>query len=177
MTLFLACAAALSTTFTLQSPRLPTSGRDGVGFVSGDAHQRARVQLLKHLSAVYLFYLAYATWRAKAAFVVAAPPAASMGRIVTKALLLNILRPKLTIFFLAFLPQFITYDSVTPLRQLLTLSSVFMAMAYAVFVLYGRLAHAFRRLVLDSPRVQVWLRRSFAAAFAGLGVDLALTED
>src|SRR4051812_25705926 len=91
-------------------------------------------------------------------------------------LLLNILNPKLTLFFLAFLPQFIAHDGSAPLLQLLMLSGVFMAMTFGVFVLYGLLAHAFRQAVIDSPRVQAWLRRSFAAAFAGLAIDLALSD-
>ena len=104
------------------------------------------------------------------------PLQATAGSLVTKALLLNILNPKLTIFFLAFLPQFIARDTPTPLLQLLMLSGVFMAMTFAVFVIYGLLANAFRKMVIESPRVQAWLRRSFAAAFAGLAVNLAFSE-
>jgi threonine/homoserine/homoserine lactone efflux protein len=96
--------------------------------------------------------------------------------IVVKAILLNILNPKLTIFFLAFLPQFVEPGASSPLAQLLVLSGVFMGMTLTVFVVYGLLAHAFRRAVIESPRVQSWLRRGFAATFAGLGVQLAFTE-
>ncbi|BBI50725.1 hypothetical protein HORIV_31460 [Vreelandella olivaria] len=95
---------------------------------------------------------------------------------MSKAFLLNILNPKLTIFFLAFLPQFIATDAQSSLGQLLGLSVIFMAMTFVIFVIYGQLAHAFRTAVIDSPKIQGWLRRSFAAAFAGLGVQLALTE-
>lgn len=95
---------------------------------------------------------------------------------MTKAFLVNILNPKLTIFFLAFLPQFVEPDAAAPLAQLLLLSGIFMAMTFAVFVVYGFLAHAFRKAVIESARVQSWLRRSFAAAFAGLGVNLALSD-
>lgn len=93
-----------------------------------------------------------------------------------KAFLLNILNPKLTIFFLAFLPQFVEPAAGRPLLQLVVLSGVFMAMTFAVFVVYGFVAHAFRRHVVESARVQRWLRYSFAAAFAGLGTRLALSE-
>ena len=89
---------------------------------------------------------------------------------------MNILNPKLTIFFLAFLPQFVEPNAASPLAQLLLLSGIFMAMTFAVFVVYGFLAHAFRKSVIESPRVQSWLRRGFAAAFAGLGVNLALSD-
>lgn len=51
-----------------------------------------------------------------------------------------------------------------------------MAMTFIVFVAYGFLAHAFRTAVVESPRVQAWLRRGFAATFVGLGANLALTE-
>jgi threonine/homoserine/homoserine lactone efflux protein len=90
--------------------------------------------------------------------------------------LLNLLNPKLTIFFLAFLPQFVDPGTASPLGQLFVLSAVFMVMTFAVFVAYGALAHAFRRAVVESSRVQAWVRRGFATIFAGLGVNLALTE-
>jgi threonine/homoserine/homoserine lactone efflux protein len=126
---------------------------------------------------VYLLYLSYATWRDKTAFAVHKTlTKATAGSLVTKAIFLNILNPKLTIFFLAFLPQFIAHDAPAPLLQLLTLSGVFMAMTLTVFVIYGLLANAFRKAVLESPGVQAWLRRSFAAAFAGLAVNLAFSE-
>ena len=135
-------------------------------------------QALKFAGVAYLFYLAWATWRDKAAFAVddQAPVARSAGGIVVKAFLLNILNPKLSIFFLAFLPQFVDAAAPSPLTQLLTLSGVFMAMTFVVFVVYGLLAHAFRKAVIESPRVQAWLRRSFAATFAGLGANLATAE-
>ena len=134
-------------------------------------------QALKYVGAVYLFYLAYATWRDKTAFAVDKTSSQATARkLITKAFLINILNPKLTIFFLAFLPQFIARDAPAPLLQLLTLSGVFMAMTFAVFVVYGYLANAFRRAVIESPRIQAWLRRGFAAAFAGLAVNLAFSE-
>jgi threonine/homoserine/homoserine lactone efflux protein len=82
----------------------------------------------------------------------------------------------LSIFFLAFLPQFVAPDAPSPLFQLLTLSGIFMVMTFIVFVIYGLLAHGFRNAVIDSPRVQAWLRRGFSAAFAGLGLNLALSD-
>jgi threonine/homoserine/homoserine lactone efflux protein len=135
-------------------------------------------QVLKYAGVLYLLYLAYATWRDKAAFAVDASTArhASARSLMVKAVLLNILNPKLSIFFLAFLPQFVAPSAPSPLQQMLVLSALFMAMTFAVFVVYGLLANAFRRAVIESPRVQAWLRRSFAGAFAGLGVNLALSE-
>lgn len=118
-----------------------------------------------------------ATWRDKSAFAVDGNPSSSTAAgLVVKAFLLNILNPKLTIFFLAFLPQFVAPGTAEPLAQLLLLSAAFMAMTFIVFVVYGFLAHGFRKAVIESPRVQAWLRRGFAAAFAGLGTSLAFTE-
>lgn len=134
-------------------------------------------QVLKVAGVAYLFYLAVMTWRDRSAFAVhAAQGQAGALGLVTKAFLLNILNPKLTIFFLAFLPQFVEPGAASPLAQLLGLSAVFMAMTFVVFVVYGLLAHAFRKAVIESPRVQAWLRRAFAGAFAGLGAQLALSE-
>ncbi|MDD5335938.1 MAG: LysE family translocator [Rhodoferax sp.] len=134
-------------------------------------------QALKYAGVAYLFYVAYATWRDKSAFALDGNPSTSSATgLVVKAFLLNILNPKLTIFFLAFLPQFVQPGSTEPLFQLLLLSATFMVMTFVVFVLYGSLAHLFRKAVIESPRVQSWLRRGFAATFAGLGASLALTE-
>lgn len=134
-------------------------------------------QTLKYAGVAYLFYVAFATWKDRSVFALNdTPDRNSALSLVVRALLLNILNPKLTIFFLAFLPQFVDPASASPLGQLLLLSSVFMGMTFVVFVGYGLLAHAFRTSVIESVPVQAWLRRSFAAAFAGLGLHLAFTE-
>jgi len=134
-------------------------------------------QALKYAGAAYLFYLAIITWRDRSPMATQAVRAKDGAHgLVIKAFLLNILNPKLTIFFLAFMPQFVEPGAMSPLAELLALSAVFMAMTFGVFVIYGLLAHAFRRVVVESPRVQDWLRRGFAAAFAGLGTQLALSE-
>ncbi len=134
-------------------------------------------QVLKFAGVAYLYYLAVATWCDKAAFAVDGSVArVSAAGLVVRAFLLNILNPKLTIFFLAFLPQFVDPAAASPLLQLLLLSAVSMAMTFAVFVVYGWVAHAFRRYVIDSLRVQQGLRVGFAAAFAALGARLAASE-
>lgn len=134
-------------------------------------------QTLKYAGVAYLFYIAYATWKDRSTFAIDSAPFRSSALALTlKAILLNLLNPKLTIFFLAFLPQFVTPGATGPIAQLLLLSGVFMAMTFVVFVVYGMLAHAFRQVVIESKTVQDWMRRSFAAAFAGLGVRLAFSE-
>ncbi|PWY51577.1 LysE family translocator [Pseudomonas sp. RW409] len=152
-------------------------GLSAILHTSALAFQGLAFRGLKHAGVAYLLYLAYATWRDRSAFAVdTSAPAASAGGLVLKACLLNILNPKLTIFFLAFLPQFISHDGPSPAMQMLGLSGVFMAMTFAVFVVYGLLANLFRKAVIESPQVQNWLRRSFAASFAALGLNLAFAQ-
>jgi threonine/homoserine/homoserine lactone efflux protein len=116
-------------------------------------------------------------WRDKGALSVEAASQPSSGRrLIVRAFLLNILNPKLSLFFLAFLPQFLVPDASSPFVQLLSLSTVFMGMTFLVFVLYGLLANVFRQAVIDAPRVQGWMRRGFSAAFAILGLNLVLAE-
>ena len=102
-------------------------------------------------------------------------PARTAAALILRAVALNLLNPKLTLFFLAFLPQFMS-TAYAPGAQLMVLSGVFMAATFVVFLAYGLAAHALRGAVLSSPRVQDWLRRSFAAAFAALGARLALAD-
>ncbi len=141
-------------------------------------HMSALVfQALKLAGAAYLLYLAWVTWREKGAIALDAPAGETSGRrIAIRAFLMNILNPKLSIFFLAFLPQFVVPHAEAPLLQMLALSGVFMAMTLVVFVGYGVLAHSVRTRVLDSPRILTWLRSGFAATFAALGVNLAMAE-
>ena len=134
-------------------------------------------QVVKFAGVAYLFYLACSMWRETGMFSFDKPPVQTTAKsIMVKAFLLNILNPKLSIFFLAFLPQFVVPGHESALSQMLVLSGVFMAMTFGVFVVYGFLAHGFRRTVMNSQRVQAWLQRGFAATFAGLGVNLAMTE-
>ena len=134
-------------------------------------------QTLKFAGVAYLLYLALATWRDRTAFAIENTPSTQSAQaLVVKAFLLNILNPKLSIFFLAFLPQFVEPTAASPLGQMLVLSGVFMAMTFLVFIVYGFLAHSFRKLVIESSQVQAWLRRGFATAFVGLGAHLALSE-
>ena len=132
--------------------------------------------LLKLAGAAYMLYLAWATWRERGSLSLDTPGETGAGRIVLRAVLMNVLNPKLTIFFLAYLPQFIVADAGTPLVQMLGLSAVFMAMTLAVFVVYGLLAHAAQRAILGSPHVLNLMQKGFAAVFASLGINLALSD-
>ncbi|MGJ4900234.1 LysE family translocator [Bradyrhizobium sp. HKCCYLS2058] len=134
---------------------------------------------LKYCGVAYLLYMAWQTLRERGALSVEGKDdadARSAWRVVLTGFLINILNPKLSIFFLAFLPQFIAADAAHPLALMLELSAAFMAMTFAVFVLYGLFAAAVRDRVVSRPRVRTWLRRAFAGGFALLGARLALAE-
>ena len=134
-------------------------------------------QILKWAGVAYLFYVAWGTWRDKSAFQLDDNPSKTHALgLISKAILMNVLNPKLTIFFLAFLPQFIPANSTHVLAPMLLLSAIFMVMTLAVFVVYGLLAHTFRHFVVESARVQTFLRYGFTAAFIGLASKLALTD-
>ena len=147
----------------------------GLSFI---LHMSATVfQGLKFAGAAYLLYLAWATWQDKGALKFdSASPEQGFWRVAGKAVLLNLLNPKLTLFFFAFLPHFISADAASSATQFVLLSLVFMAITLAVFAVYGLLASTIRQQVARSPRIVGWLRRSFAAAFAALSVQLALTD-
>ncbi len=102
--------------------------------------------------------------------------AKSARDVIVSAILVNILNPKLSIFFLAFLPQFASSNKGYPLPRMLDLSGVFMLLTFVVFVGYGLFAAAVRVHVISRPRVLAWMRRAFAGAFVLLGVKLALAE-
>jgi threonine/homoserine/homoserine lactone efflux protein len=134
-------------------------------------------QWIKFAGAGYLLYLAWAMWRETGALTFDSAPSQNNPRqIVMKAVVINILNPKLTLFFFAFLPLFIPPNTSSPVAAMVMLSAVFMAITLIIFVLYGVLASGVRQYVIHSPRLIAWLRRSFAVAFAALGVKLAMTE-
>jgi threonine/homoserine/homoserine lactone efflux protein len=134
-------------------------------------------QTLKYLGVAYLLYMAWSTLRDRGALEVAGQTGQrSAAEVVASAVLINLLNPKLSIFFLAFLPQFVSAAEPQPLARMLELSAVFMAITFVVFVGYGVFAASVRRHVVSRPAVLTWMRRSFAAAFAALGVKLALAE-
>ncbi|MBM3597935.1 MAG: LysE family translocator [Alphaproteobacteria bacterium] len=134
-------------------------------------------QVLKYLGVAYLLYMAWMAWRERGALTVENEISArSSIQVIVHAILINILNPKLTIFFFAFLPQFVSADEPHPLGLMLLQSAVFMVMTFVVFVGYGLFAAAIRMHVISRPQVMTWMRRTFAAAFAALGAKLALSD-
>ena len=132
--------------------------------------------VLKYLGVAYLLYLAWGMLKDTGALAVQDSAAVSARKTITTAVLINILNPKLTIFFFAFLPQFVSRDEPQALARMLELSVVFMLITFIVFVIYGVFAAAVREQVISRPRVMAWMRRIFAGSFVALGAKLAFTR-
>jgi threonine/homoserine/homoserine lactone efflux protein len=134
-------------------------------------------QTLKYLGVAYLLHLAWSTLRDKSALTVEKETTArSATKVIISAILVNLLNPKLTIFFFAFLPQFVSTDEPSALLRMVGLSAVFMMLTLVVFVGYGYFAAAIRTQVISRPRVVTWMRRVFAGTFVALGARLASTD-
>lgn len=130
-------------------------------------------QTVKYAGVAYLLWMAWAVLKAKGGMDIAPAAPAPIGRIVWRGVLLNILNPKLPLFFVAFLPQFLPTQGAT-LGLMIELGLGFSAMTFVTFLLYAVLAATGRRALLGSPSVMAWLRRAFATSFAGLGAKLAM---
>lgn len=138
-------------------------------------------QTLMYLGVIYLFYMAWQMWRDTGALKIDASsgeslPVQSGRRIVGAGILINLLNPKLTVFFLAFMPQFVDVSAADASFQMLLLAGVFMAVTFIVFVLYGLMAAQARDHVISRPRIMRLVKQSFASMFALMGLRLALAE-
>lgn len=169
------CRAALVAAFGCTLGIVPHILASLVGLAAVLHAGAAAYQALRWAGALYLGWLAWRMWRDAATPLPAAAPRAA-GRQVLHAIAINLLNPKLTVFFFAFLPQFVNPAAEGATRQMAVLGLAFMAITFAVFAVYGCAAAAARRKVLDSPRVMTWLRRGFAGVFAALGLRIALGE-
>jgi threonine/homoserine/homoserine lactone efflux protein len=134
-------------------------------------------ELVKYAGVAYLLYMAWGTLRQHGALKVEAKPDARGAlQVIRDGILVNLLNPKLSIFFVAFLPQFIAHDEPNVMARMLELSGVFMLATFVIFSIYGLCAAVMRDRVIGSPRVMTWMRRSFAACFVALGARLALQQ-
>jgi threonine/homoserine/homoserine lactone efflux protein len=133
--------------------------------------------VLKLAGAAYLLYLAWDMWREAGTLELnKRGTEASMTKIIMKAIAINLLNPKLTIFFFAFLPLFVSKNSSSPTMEMLILSAVFMGITLIVFVLYGILASGISTYLANSSKVVKRLQQAFASILAYFAVKLALSE-
>lgn len=137
----------------------------------------AAFQTLKYVGVAYLVYLAWSALRERGALALDRDVGGrSAWKIIATAVLINLLNPKLTLFFFAFLPQFVSPREADALGHMVLLSLVFMAETLVVFVAYGLLAGQARRQIISRPRAMSWMRRAFAASFVALAARLAIAD-
>lgn len=133
-------------------------------------------EILRYLGVAWLLYMAWGMWRGTGAMkVTAKSDPVNATKIIRDGILLNALNPKLSLFFLAFLPQFVTPNATGTTAQMTLLGLIFMAITFAVFIIYGFFASTLRRHVIERPRIMNWLGKSFAGVFVLLGAKLALS--
>src|SRR5262245_56662035 len=134
-------------------------------------------EIFKYVGVAYLLYMAWNAWREHGSLSIERQLGPrSQTQITVTAVPINIINPKLSIFFLAFLPQFVRADEPHLLAHMLEFSAVFMLMTFVVFAVYGLFAASVRDHIVSRPRVLTWMRRSFSAAFVALGAKLAFAE-
>ena len=134
-------------------------------------------QVIKYLGVVYLFYMAWSILKEGGSMDVSEEKNTnSLVKVIITGTLINVLNPKLSLFFLAFLPQFVSSDSNAATTELIILALLFMIMTFVVFVGYGSFASAARDYIIRRPRILNWIKRSFAGAFFFLGAKLALSD-
>ena len=131
--------------------------------------------VLKYVGVAYLLYMAFTMFRSGGGIALDASRPRSDLRVIGDGVLVNLLNPKLTLFFFAFLPQFVAADGSATL-QMLRLSAVFVAVTFVVFVAYGLLAATVREHVLHRERVMAWVSRVFGATLAALAGKLAFAS-
>ncbi len=163
-------AAAFGCTFGI----LPAIAAAFIGLLAILHASAIAYTVLKYAGAAFLIYLAWQTWNGRGPISLRKDVPVSFSKLATTGFLVNVLNPKLSIFFLTFLPQFID-PGVAINPQLSVMSLVFMGMTFAIFVVYGAIASAIGP-TLRRTGVAGWIRRSTALTFAGLGARLALTE-
>lgn len=134
--------------------------------------------ILKYCGVAYLLYLAWQTLRETGPLQISsvAPSAPNLFAIARTGCLINVLNPKLSVFFLAFLPQFVDPLAGSATGQMLIMSGIFMAMTFAVFIVYGVFAALVGEKILRSETIMKWMRRTVAATFAGFGLRLAFID-
>ena len=156
---------------------LPAMGASILGLAALLHTSALAFEILRYLGVAWLLYMAWGMWRGTGAMkVTAKSDPVHAAKIIRDGILLNALNPKLSLFFLAFLPQFVTPDAAGTTAQMILLGLIFMAITFAVFIIYGFFASTLRRHVIERPRIMYWLGKSFAGVFVFLGIKLATQQ-
>ncbi len=166
-------AAAVGCTFGI----VPAAAASILGIAAIFHTSALAFQLIKYLGVAYLLFMAWNILRDEGLMELnESTTEKSYFRTALDGTLLNVLNPKLSLFFLAFLPQFVPIEYAGSISYLAYLASTFMFMTLLVFVVYGAFAAHTRKYIIDSPGMMCWIKRLFAGTFAFLGLKLALAD-
>lgn len=151
----------------------------GILGLSAILHTSAFIfQIIKIIGVIYLIYLGYGLLVNKSTIKINEEFELKQNlKIIGKGILINLLNPKLTLFFFSFLPQFISDSSSNYFYQMILLSIIFMGLTLVIFIIYGILANYFKQLFMKSPQMIKRIQQSFGAIMIGFAVKLALSED
>lgn len=167
-------AAALGCTFGI----VPAAIASIIGLAAIFHTSAVAFMLVKYLGVAYLLYMAWSMLRDNGVLSLAENKSQqSYIRTAINGTLLNVLNPKLSLFFLAFLPQFVPANYAGSVLYMSYLAVVFMLMTFVVFVLYGAFASTARQYLIESPTIMIWIKRAFAGSFGLLGLRLAFSEN
>ena len=170
-------AAGLWVVLGLCTGVLGHTGAVSVGLAALFAASQAAFLLVKLVGAAYLLYLAWGAFRAGAVGPGGHRPARQTGgQLYRRGVIMSLTNPKVTIFFLAFLPQFASPARGSVGMQMLMLGVLFMLAALIVFSAVAVFSGAVGERLQRSPKVQVWLNRMAGAVFVGLALKLLTTE-
>jgi len=135
-------------------------------------------QAIKYIGAVYLLSLAYSMLKKSRGtdFSESLDQKKDKLKIIFNAVFINLFNPKLSIFFLAFLPLFVSLESEFPIIQFIFLGIIFMLMTLIVFIIYGLFAHNVSKYFRQSGVLYTWTQRAFAIIFVILGAKLLIME-
>jgi threonine/homoserine/homoserine lactone efflux protein len=147
-----------------------------LGLVALVASEPRLFDLIRYAGIAYLIWMAIGLWRSGLAREQDAEPRRQAGQIIRKAVLINLLNPKLSLFFLAFLPQFVDPADPAPLTTMAGLSLVFMAVTFVVFALYGLAAVTMRHGLVERPQRMRIVNRLLASGFVLMAGKLALAQ-
>lgn len=164
--------AGFASMFGIEAGEVVWIAAAATGLAALLAASASALTFLRFAGAAYLIFLGVQRWRHAEAFV--APSRTDLGRVFAQGFVTQLLNPKVAVFFVAFLPQFLsTAQPIAP--QVIALGAVYIAIAIAVDASYVVTAAAVSRRFLESRVAQRRTGRVAAATYIALGVAAAAT--
>ena len=135
-------------------------------------------QIVKYLGAAYLIYLGIIAIRErnKNALQINRNAKYENKKLYRRGILMNILNPKVSLFFLAFLPQFVSADSSNVSLEMMFLGIIFMVQAIIVFTIVSILAHKLSEKIVKNPKVVKVINWVKASVFLIIGIQIAISD-